>query len=290
MSLSQDQIQSFRRSGVILLPNYFTEEEVALLQRVSSELGADAASILNEAIRTNVSPAVLAAKNPESLIVVPEVSDPRKVCRFEYIIKRSADLQQLVKERLLPVLAQLGGEPFVPFKDKENEKHAGGGAFPPHQDYAAYQYFDPKYQITAGISIDPCTALNGCLQFAPDWLEEIRKIPGAVERVEQGRPLLHWVHGGKHNGDILPSTSSRLTWKSFETSPRDLVFFDSFVPHYSEPNRSDASRRLLILTFSPARFGDHYDKYYTEKRTHYNDPKFHVSTPTNHATLHANKL
>jgi len=283
--LSAADREKFHQDGYICIRNFFSPAEVAQLNAISSKLGAEATEVLKTAVAKQVSPAELAAKDPNSLIVVPEASNPLKVCRFEYILAYNAELKRLINAKVLPVLEQLGGEKYLPFKDKENEKHPGGGAFPPHQDFAAYQYFHPKYQITAAVSIDSCTKQNGCLQFSPNWRSVVEQTPGAIERVEHGRPLLHFVKGGPMNGDIRPDVSKRLSWEFVETTPADLVLFDSFAPHQSFKNLSEGSRRVLLLTFSPAKEGDTYATYYADKRKNYNDPKFHVSTPTQHSAL-----
>jgi len=283
--LTQELRDKFERDGYICLRNFFSDAEVARLRQISTSLGEEATQVLAEAVRQNTTAAVLASKNPDSLIVVPEATDRLKVCRFEYILRRSPDLNAIITDRVLPVLQDLGKEPFVAFKDKENEKHPGGGAFTPHQDYAAYQYFDPKFQISVAVSIDPCTKENGCLQFSPNWRSVVSQIPGAVEKTFNGRPLLNFVRGGAMNGDIRPDVSSKLSWEFIETTSNDLVLFDSFAPHQSFKNNSKASRRVLLLTFSPESEGNAYDTYYNDKRKNFNHPKFHVSTPTQHSAL-----
>ena len=53
------------------------------------------------------------------------------------------------------------------------------------------------------------------------------------------------------------------------TAPGDVIFFDSFVPHGSYPNLSDARRRILYVTYNRAADGDHRDQYYADKRKNY---------------------
>jgi hypothetical protein len=47
------------------------------------------------------------------------------------------------------------------------------------------------------------------------------------------------------------------------------VFFDSFAPHRSEPNRTDAARRALYVTYNRLSEGDHRRQYYIDKRKSY---------------------
>jgi hypothetical protein len=44
-----------------------------------------------------------------------------------------------------------------------------------------------------------------------------------------------------------------------------VIFFDSFVPHASKPNLTDAARRILYLTYNLASLGDHRVRYYADK-------------------------
>lgn len=274
---------AFRRDGVLVLRNFFEADEAAAFDQLSRSMGAEAMALLREAHERGWSPADFARKTPDGLIVVPEATDPMQLCRFEYLIGHSPDLRALVTARIAPVIEALTGETFLPFKDKENEKHPGGGAFGPHQDFAAYQAFGPRYNVTAMISVDAATRENGCLEFAENWAGFASGRSDAVEAAIEGRSLLHFHKGGALNGDILEEIADQLEWRSFETSTRDLVIFDSFAPHRSAPNGSAASRRAMFLTFNAAREGDWYARYYAEKRAHFDDPKFHVSTPTAHA-------
>jgi len=268
---------AFARDGFVVLRDFFTADETKRLGGFSRAFGAGAAAIL-----ASGAPPHEAARIDGSLIVVPEADDPAKVCRFEYLIGADAGFRAMIAARVAPVISALAGEAFVPFKDKENEKHPGGGAFRPHQDFAAYQAFGPRYNITAMLSIDPATHANGCVAFAPGWTEAVRADPDLAESRVDGRALLRFHKGGDLNGDIAEDVAARFAWTPVETAPADLVLFDSFVPHRSEPNRTAQSRRAMFLTFNAAREGDWYARYYADKRAHFDDPKFHISTPTRH--------
>jgi len=271
--------KAFETGGFVVLRNFFRPDEVHSMRSAALSLSSKAQTILERALVEGVSLAELARREPDSLIVVPEAHDNRQVCRFEFLLGADPQFANSVLKRLRPVMQALHGEPFVPFKDKENEKHPGGGAFRSHQDYAAYQSFGPRYNATAMLSIDGQTRANGCLQFATNWMEVARDNACVREWVD-GRPLFHFHSGGPSNGDIREDISDRLTWVEVETTASDLVIFDSFVPHKSATNATANSRRAMFMTFSAAREGNWYDKYYDDKRQNYGDPKFHVSTPT----------
>jgi phosphonate degradation associated HDIG domain protein len=275
--------ETFGRESVIVLRNFFSDDDIAGLNSMSRAMGDEAATQLALAKQAGQSPAELARANRTQLIVVPEAADAMQVCRFEYLQGARAEFRTFVARRIAPVIEGLAGEAFVPFKDKENEKHPGGGAFGAHQDFAAYQAFGPRYNITAMLTIDPATRANGCLEFAQGWKERARESGNWVQSWVQDRPLLRFNDGGPKHGDVVAEIEAALDWQIVETNPGDLVLFDSFVPHRSSTNQSSASRRAMFLTFNAAREGDWYTRYYADKRENFDDPKFHVSTPTAHA-------
>jgi phosphonate degradation associated HDIG domain protein len=277
--VSRDARQSFHQNGFVILRDFFTATETRELEAASNTFGRRARSLLSIARERGTTPAALAQTDPESLIVVPEADNPEQVCRFEYLLGSDPVFAQFIRQRIEPVISALHGEAFLPFKDKENEKHPGGGAFRPHQDFAAYQAFGPRYNATAMISIDPQTSANGCVEFATNF-DEVARDRGAVAATIEGRALLHFTSGGPSNGDIRDDIVNRIAWSPAEVTPADLVVFDSFVPHRSASNQTGASRRAMFLTYASQREGDWYQHYYTEKRRNYLDPKFHVSTPT----------
>jgi ectoine hydroxylase-related dioxygenase (phytanoyl-CoA dioxygenase family) len=51
------------------------------------------------------------------------------------------------------------------------------------------------------------------------------------------------------------------------TSPGDVIFFDSFVPHASGPNRTTEPRRILYLTYNLVVHGDQRARYHADKHT-----------------------
>jgi phosphonate degradation associated HDIG domain protein len=265
------------RDGFVVLRGFFGDADRTRLAQSSAAFGARAERILREAGAAGL--AAHAKTNPNDLIVVAEADDPAKVCRFEYLIGADSVFADFVAKRIAPLISDLGGEAFLPFKDKENEKHPGGGAFGAHQDFAAYQAFGPRFNLTAMLSIDAATQANGCVAFAQNWREIAAQDACVAERVG-GRPLFHFDDGGPKNGDIREDIAAQLRWTLVETEPGDLVVFDSFVPHRSERNGSSAPRRAMFLTFAPARDGDWYARYYADKRAHFDAPRFHVSTPT----------
>jgi hypothetical protein len=53
------------------------------------------------------------------------------------------------------------------------------------------------------------------------------------------------------------------------SNPGDVLFFDSYAPHASKPNRTRRPRRILYLTYNAASAGDHRLRYFAEKRANF---------------------
>jgi len=151
--------------------------------------------------------------------------------------------------RLLGAVSQLFGEPAVLFKDKINFKLAGAGGFAPHQDVQAGWDRYAELHITALVSIDAGTADNGALEM----------VAGAHDRGLVGDAWTPLTETQIRNMDFQP----------VYTEPGDAVFFDSYAPHRSGPNRSRAARRVLYVTYNRASAGDSRARYYADKRASY---------------------
>ncbi|HIE20029.1 MAG TPA: phytanoyl-CoA dioxygenase family protein, partial [Rhodospirillales bacterium] len=49
----------------------------------------------------------------------------------------------------------------------------------------------------------------------------------------------------------------------------DVIFFDCYAPHASEPNLTDQTRRLYYATYNRLSEGDHLAQYYADKHKNY---------------------
>jgi len=147
----------------------------------------------------------------------------------------------------LDVLGQLLGEKAVLYKEKINMKLPGGGGFAPHQDVqAGWDMYGQTYHISVLVSIDTSTPENGCLEIVAG---------------EHKKGLV-----GPMGAEIPKEVVDSMKWIPLPTKPGDLVFFDSYVPHRSGPNTTDAPRRALYLTYNKLSEGDFRARYWADKR------------------------
>lgn len=174
----------------------------------------------------------------------------RLLSRIENFVPFHAGLRELVQsERMLGLASLLLGGPAVLFKDKVNFKLPGGGGFEPHQDVQAGWDDYAKIFITAMVSIDDTTIENGCLELA-EWSHR-REMIGQL-----WKPLTKQETVG-------------ISYRPLPTVPGDAVFFDSFVPHRSEPNPTASARRVLYITYNLLAEGDQRERYYADKHRSY---------------------
>mgnify|MGYP000439000778 CR=1 FL=1 len=278
--------EGFRQSGYVVLGQGLKPTEMELLEQSSQRLYKRAEDILAELTESSESLSDYYQRNQYELIVVPEIDDPLKVCRYECIEGTDADIREQIVPKLKGYIEQLTGTQFTLFKDKCNAKNPGGGAFEPHQDVIAYDQFKPQYHVTAAIFLDDATLENGCLNFPADYLQDLTGLDSESRDTPVGpRPILASYDGGPDNGNIQREISDKINWSPIIARRGDVVLFDSYVPHYSEKNESHKTRRAMFFTFNVLADGDHYQAYYAMKRNEFDNPKFHIATPTAHSKL-----
>jgi ectoine hydroxylase-related dioxygenase (phytanoyl-CoA dioxygenase family) len=232
MTLTPAQIASFAERGYLLVRGLFDAASVAELRRWTAELEA-------------------APERPDFCMVYgePSLVDPGKriVQRIENFCPFHPAYDRFVTQgRLGECVDALFGERAVLFKDKINLKLAGGDGFKPHQDQQAGWSRYASLFITALVAIDDATLDNGCLHVAAG--PRLDRLIGP-----EWRPL-------------EPGEMEGRTMTPIPTLAGDALFFDSYVAHASEPNFSQAPRRVLYVTYNRASEGDHRHGYFADKR------------------------
>jgi ectoine hydroxylase-related dioxygenase (phytanoyl-CoA dioxygenase family) len=182
------------------------------------------------------------------------------VCRTENVSGCHAGIAALVRGRLAHAARAVLGDDVVDFKDKINYKQPGGAGFAPHQDLLAYPGVNRVVSIL--VAVDECTTVSGCVWLAAD--------------VDEVLPT-------DERGVVADEVATRLSWSPAELAPGDAVCLGGLVPHYSEANRSDASRRVLVASYAPESAGYGRDVYYAARAREIDqatsrDRRFRIST------------
>lgn len=173
--------------------------------------------------------------------------DNKQKSRVEYFYNYHSDIRQFINNKLNPFLNIVLGSNQILFKDKMNWKYPNGNGFKAHQDHLAWNDFNVSIFHSIALSGNISNKENGCLQFS-DY---------------DNRVILD---KSSNLGEITDEIDKTLDWKYVETTPSDLVIFNSFVPHKSEKNISENSRRIMYLTFNNEEEGNYYEEYNKRKR------------------------
>ena len=232
MPLTRDQIDSFKRDGFVFVPGFFNAEEIRRVTAWTDEITA-----------WPEAPGRHMVYYEDSL----SAPDTRVVQRIEDVTPFHAGFKDMFTAGpMVDAVAELLDEPAVLFKDKINFKMPGGDGFKAHQDVQAGWDAYASYYVTVLVGIDAATEANGCLELAAGWHD--RGLVGA-----------EWTPLGEDE-------VAAMDFVSYPTAPGDAVFFDSYAPHRSGPNLTDAPRRVLYVTYNRASEGDHRARYFADKR------------------------
>lgn len=175
-----------------------------------------------------------------------EGTGPRLLSRIENFVPHHDGLAAFLTEGALPAaVAALFGEGAILFKDKVNFKLPGGAGFEPHQDVQAGWSAYGRRHISVLVALDPMTVENGCLEVMP-----------AAHR----NGLL-----GRLWEPLTEAETPSAAYRPVPCAAGDLLFFDSFLPHRSAPNRTDRPRRALYVTYNAQSDGDQRTRYYADK-------------------------
>ncbi len=231
-AITEDDIETFKRDGFLVKRQAFSADEMALIDAWTDEL----LSLPEESGKHWVF-------HEQSL-----KGDGRDlISRIENIAPFHAGFAELSSALKEPV-GRLLDEEAALFKEKINFKMPGGDGSKPHQDSQAGWDAYADFHISALVSIDESTEKNGCLQMC----------------------------GGHHKRGLFkswePLTEEDMAEMEFNpcpTKPGDVVFFDCYAPHASEPNITDKTRRIYYATYNRLSAGEHMARYYADKHKNY---------------------
>jgi ectoine hydroxylase-related dioxygenase (phytanoyl-CoA dioxygenase family) len=230
--LTQQQIDEFNKKGFVLLHGAFTGDDMEQVLQWTSDVER-----------------------------LPEVSgkqwvfheksridpDSDLISRIEYISPFHAGFAEL-STILAKTASQVMGDEAILFKEKINFKMPGGDGFKPHQDSQAGWQDYADYFVTIMVCIDEATIENGCLQMVAGY---------------QNRGLYReWE-------PLSEQDMADMDFIYCPTRPGDIVLFDCYTPHASDPNMSNHTRRLYFATYNRLADGDHMARYYADKHTSY---------------------
>lgn len=232
--LTPEQIELFKKDGFLLVRQMYSNVEI-------SEIG----QWTDEVARLPEVPGKYMMYFEKS-----QVDGSRIICRIENFVPYHEGFSSLItSDRMQRAVSELCGEEAVLFKDKINFKLPGGDGFKGHQDVQAGWDKYAALHITAMVAIDETNEANGSLEM----------IPGMHRK-----GLL-----GKQWAPLTQDDTAHAQYEALHCKPGDAVFFDSYAPHRSAPNRTDKARRVLYITYNSLSEGDSREQYYADKRASY---------------------
>ena len=220
--------KTFWKQGYLLIPNYFTGKEGDKIKKIADDLET---------------------WNEEKGKWMIYFEKDKKKARIENIVNYHPELKELVSHRITPTLQEIYQKPMKMFKDKMNWKKAFGKGFQAHQDQPAWGDFPPSRFVSVAMFGNKSTTNNGCLEFSKG-------------NHYQGL----FSHDMNNMGELKKEVEENLEWEPIETSPRDLLIFDSYAPHRSKSNKTDKERRIFYFTYNCEEEGDYYQEYINRKR------------------------
>lgn len=255
-----EYIHDFEQDGFVHIKDFFTDAEVNIIGENAKQLH-DAEEVPGKYMKYHET-----------------VDGKRQLARVEHFIKYYDDINSILVNKLKPFIEKIIGEEVHILKDKLNWKLAGGNGFKAHQDHPAWNDFPPDYYVSLAIFADDCTIDNGCLEM--------------VRGMHRSGILGNEYDNGSGISDDITRT---MKWEHILAKRSDIVIFDSFVPHKSEKNITDSSRRIYYFTFNKACDGDYYDEYFMKKRAEFppdiekipgknynNNSKYNLANPITH--------
>jgi ectoine hydroxylase-related dioxygenase (phytanoyl-CoA dioxygenase family) len=164
----------------------------------------------------------------------------RVIRKLEPVIDLSPIFAELAfHPGIVEPVSAIFGEPVELFEDKLNLKLPGGSPYPWHQDWVCCWQAHSDELVTCFIYLDDADASNGCLQVIPGSHADKRCYPF--------KPGDHF--------EIDPAHVPHEKAVPVPLRAGDMIFFDAYLLHYSDLNRSTVPRRSIIYTYNPARLG-----------------------------------
>ena len=171
--------------------------------------------------------------------------------RVENFLNKEKNLTKLIKnKKILSNLNILFNGKATLFKEKINYKLSGCRQDKLHQDsQAGWNKFCKKF-ISVLVALESSNLKNGCLQFDISGNNSKKIINNKM------KPLKYL--------DL-----KKPNFESFIMSPGDVVFFNNYVPHKSNSNRSKKSRVQVYLTYNKSSDGNFRRAYLKDKELSY---------------------
>lgn len=242
---SEAELAQFHTQGYFVRKNLFSEQELQVWRDAVESIHQR----MNRLASAHDAPATEAVDDKRyqqlagSLVKWEWREGSTDIRSMEPFLFLHPDLEHVIDDpRLwLPAASILGVERLSLFTDKLNFKRPHGAPFPLHQDspYFALDGRAVDQLLSLQIYLDDVTVENGCL-----WMVPGSHIHGILPGVQDKGVL-----------DRLYTDMERFEGAApvpIEVPAGSVIFFHAHVIHGSKSNRTDRSRRAMVITYQPA--------------------------------------
>jgi len=220
--ISDEEVQSFQRDGYVIVPGFFSKEEIDKLYGIA---------IGDNVIKQN------------ALDLNDQTGKKTKLTLW-FTPGDDVYSMMLRSNRMVNSVAKVldGDSPVCHFHTKLMQKEPKvGGAWEWHQDYGYWyknQFLFPDQLVSVMIALTEANKSNGCLQ--------VIKGSHKLGRVNHG------FSGEQVGADMVMVEHSLKTMEHVyvEIKPGDALFFHSNLLHRSEANTSDKPRWSIISCYN----------------------------------------
>ena len=233
--ISKNEISQFDQKGFLIKKNFFKK---SFIQKISKEINSLKYKKRAKKVDRYFG---MSVRNSHKSILV----------RIENFYKKSKHLTKLIDDKSIKnILLKLFRNKSTLFKEKINFKPPGCGPDKLHQDSQAGWNKYAKDYINVLLSVEKSTNNNGCL---------------------------HIDISGNNCSKLMSKKMKPLKMKELK-NPKfkklllgegDLVFFNSYTPHFSYSNNSKKSRSQVYLTYNKEKDGKFRSKYISDKRKNF---------------------
>lgn len=255
-TLTDKTAAAFKADGLLIISKVFGEDEIQAFNDEASLLWQQLQQTEKQCVPQNLR---LGLRADEGGSKVLDRLDPvEDISNVFYQLNRNP--------RLLLIAEILLDEPVVVLKEKLIYKEPGSGGFAAHRDdpYFNISGVPSEQTISIAVALEKANEENGGIEFFPELRLKDLASPTDETRDIAEKALLN---SKKVKADL---------------SPGDIAIYDGLIPHRSNTNKSNVSRRTYTITYAPARYENCRDKYYKarlkqqekERETEFDGPFF----------------
>ncbi|WCM23160.1 phytanoyl-CoA dioxygenase family protein [Paraburkholderia bryophila] len=239
--MNETQKSKWHKEGYLKVEGFF---DAAARERISA--------LVNDVSRWEIS-------DDKWMMWFEKTDDNRRiVSKVENFLEFNNELRDLLlaDKRIQTAVESLLDEDTRMLKELLIFKYPDSGGYRPHQDIYHIPHKIPERMVHAvvAIGIDDSDPDNGGLFFSPGNHQK------DVFPMDAG-------------GVIHPEVAKTFKWEPVPWKAGDIFIFDDYAPHYSQPNKSNRSRRTLYLVFQRASTGGPTRAEYNKLKRAYNPPE-----------------